>query len=46
METKVILVTGSSGLVGTAVQAILKEERKPDEEWVFVTSKDADLTWV
>ncbi|KAJ3238597.1 GDP-L-fucose synthase [Chytriomyces hyalinus] len=42
-----ILVTGSSGLVGQALQNIIANDveygQNPDEEWVFVTSKDADL---
>ncbi len=44
MEKKVILVTGGSGLVGKAIEAVVKEEQKDDEEWFFATSKDADLT--
>ncbi|KAI8610492.1 hypothetical protein BC830DRAFT_1145541 [Chytriomyces sp. MP71] len=44
-----ILVTGSSGLVGKAIQKVVntcpdaRYARKEDEEWIFVTSKDADL---
>ncbi|XP_069685581.1 GDP-L-fucose synthase [Periplaneta americana] len=44
VEKKVILVTGGSGLVGQAIQIIVKEEKRPDEEWIFVASKDADLS--
>jgi len=54
MSTKptqsVVLVTGGTGLVGSAIQHIIKTEpvgsrfgRREDETWVFVTSKDADL---
>lgn len=43
--TKRILVTGGSGLVGKAIQQIVNTENKSDEEeWIFVNSKDADLT--
>ena len=41
---KIILVTGGSGLVGKALHKVVEvEEQKPDEEWVFLTSKDGDL---
>ncbi|XP_045154547.1 GDP-L-fucose synthase isoform X2 [Echinops telfairi] len=40
-----ILVTGGSGLVGRAIQKVVAEGAGlPGEEWVFVSSKDADLT--
>jgi len=39
-----ILVTGGSGLVGNAIQKVLKEgEQRPGETWVFLSSKDGDL---
>ncbi|XP_035504757.1 GDP-L-fucose synthase isoform X2 [Scophthalmus maximus] len=40
-----VLVTGGSGLVGQAIQHVVKEERgaKEGEEWIFLSSKDADL---
>ena len=40
----VVLVTGGSGLVGSAVNEFIAE-RLPhtDERWVFASSKDADL---
>ena len=43
---KVVLVTGGTGLVGKAVEWVIQDEKdKPgDERWVFVGSKDADLT--
>ena len=42
-EKKKVLVTGSSGLAGSAVQHLVKEEQAEDEEWIFLTSKDANL---
>eukprot|EP00878_Enallax_costatus_P008572 GHUV01008961.1.p1 GENE.GHUV01008961.1~~GHUV01008961.1.p1 ORF type:complete len:192 (+),score=34.97 GHUV01008961.1:194-769(+) len=43
MSEKVVLVTGGTGLVGKAVEYITQHEGAPDERWVFVGSKDADL---
>lgn len=43
---KVILVTGGSGLVGTAIKKIIEEDKRPDEKWIFVGSKDANLWYV
>lgn len=43
-KPKRILVTGGSGLVGKAIEKVVKDgEGRPDEEWIFVASKDADL---
>jgi hypothetical protein len=43
-EEKIILVTGGTGLVGKAIEKIVKEEEKRDDEtWIFVSSKEADL---
>lgn len=46
----VILVTGGTGLVGYALKHVIDTEpvgsrfgRRPDETWVFIGSKDADL---
>ena len=51
-----ILVTGGHGLVGKALQKVLQQKdikndtngysfmKLPHEEWIFVSSKDADLT--
>ncbi|KAJ3167388.1 GDP-L-fucose synthase [Geranomyces variabilis] len=45
-----VLVTGGSGLVGSALQHVVNTEvelrfqKRANENWVFVTSKDADLT--
>ncbi|XP_029841194.2 GDP-L-fucose synthase [Ixodes scapularis] len=41
---KVILVTGGTGLVGKAIEKVVCDEKRPDEKWIFVSSKDADLT--
>ena len=44
-QKKKILVTGGSGLVGMAIKKMSEtEERREDEEWIFLSSKDADLT--
>lgn len=41
----VILVTGGTGLVGQAIKWFVEEAggKKENEEWVFLSSKDADL---
>lgn len=41
---KKVLVTGGSGLVGRAIESIVRAENPQDEEWIFCGSKDADLT--
>ncbi len=47
METskeKRIMVTGGSGLVGKAIQeALEKGEKRDNETWIFLGSKDGDL---
>jgi len=43
MEKKVILVTGGSGLVGKGIQTIVNSDKREDEEWIFLSSKDANL---
>ena len=44
VEHKVIFVTGGSGLVGQALQEIVAtEEKRPDETWIFISSKDGDV---
>ena len=43
MERKVILVTGGSGLVGKGIQTALSTDKREEEEWIFLSSKDADL---
>jgi len=42
-DKKVVLVTGGSGLVGSAIREVIEAEKPADEEWVFASSKDADL---
>lgn len=37
------MVTGGSGLVGKAIQAVVDSEQPKDEIWIFLSSKDADL---
>jgi len=43
----VIMVTGGSGLVGEAIREVVREEREQKlhtrDQWIFLTSKDADL---
>ncbi|XP_074650720.1 GDP-L-fucose synthase-like [Tubulanus polymorphus] len=42
---KVIIVTGGNGLVGSAIKTIVDtEEKLPNEKWVFLSSKDGDLS--
>ncbi|BFZ10087.1 hypothetical protein BsWGS_13126 [Bradybaena similaris] len=43
-DKKIILVTGGTGLVGKGIEAAVEREgKRDDEEWHFVSSKDADL---
>jgi FlaA1/EpsC-like NDP-sugar epimerase len=43
---KVIMVTGGTGLVGHAVRVIAEsEEKRENEQWVFLSSKDGDLRY-
>lgn len=39
----VIMVTGGTGLVGSALQAVVAEQAVSNETWVFLSSKDGDL---
>jgi len=43
-EKNVILVTGGTGLVGQAIRQMSEKEKLDNEEWVFLSSKDGDLT--
>ena len=44
MGGKKVLVTGGTGLVGRAIRKIVEtEEKRDDEKWVFLSSKDCDL---
>lgn len=38
-----VLVTGGTGLVGKAIEAVVNEENVSNETWYFASSKDADL---
>ncbi len=40
-----VLVTGGGGLVGRAIERVVKEEGggREGEEWIFLSSKDANL---
>ena len=38
-EKKVVLVTGGSGLVGSGIKAVVEEEARTNETWVFLSSK-------
>ena len=45
MSNKIkILVTGGTGLVGSAVQALVKAGKWSDCEFIFSSSSAADLT--
>lgn len=46
MSQKVILVTGGSGLVGQAIRTVVEGEKKENEVWIFLSSKDGDLRYV
>ena len=41
---RVVLVTGGTGLVGRALQEEVKGQGSRGETWVFVGSKECDLT--
>ena len=43
MSKAVILVTGGSGLVGKAIEAVVSVEARENESWVFLSSRDGDL---
>lgn len=45
-EKKIILVTGGSGLVGKAIQKVTKENPRANEQYIFLSSKDADLKYL
>lgn len=42
-NNSVILVTGGSGLVGQAIKNYTDKNSEPNEEWIFLSSKDGDL---
>merc|ERR1712216_1104665 len=41
---KVIMVTGGTGLVGSAIREVIEAENNAEEKWVYLSSKDGDLT--
>jgi GDP-L-fucose synthase len=50
MSKQVVLVTGGTGLVGSALRHTIETEpvgsrfgRLEGEEWIFLSSKDGDL---
>ena len=45
-EQKKILVTGGSGLVGSALFELVKKEKFENEEFIFISSNDCDLMFV
>ena len=42
-KQSVILVTGGSGLVGSAIKNYIEETKPEKESWIFLSSKDGDL---
>lgn len=42
-EQMVIVVTGGSGMVGHALKKVTEEDSRPNEKWIFLSSKAADL---
>lgn len=42
-EPIVVLVTGGTGLVGKAIEAVVNESPVPNESWIFLSSKEGDL---
>lgn len=45
-EQMVVVVTGGTGTVGMGLQQVIKETNPPNEKWIFLGSKDADLMQV
>lgn len=42
---KKVLITGGTGLVGSAIRHVVEQEAVTDEKWIFCSSKDADLRY-
>lgn len=38
-----VLVTGGTGLVGSAIRHVVEQQPVDGDEWIFCSSKDADL---
>lgn len=45
-EEEIILVTGGTGLVGKAIENVVSKDRKENEKFIFLSSKDGDLRFV
>lgn len=41
--SKKVLVTGGTGLVGSAIKRIVEQNPFEGEDWIFCNSKDANL---
>lgn len=44
VEKKVILVTGGTGLVGSAIRKVVQDDKNENETFIFLSSKDLDLS--
>ena len=44
-DKKIILVTGGSGLVWSAIKDLVKDLKNDNEEYMFLSSKDGDLSY-
>jgi GDP-L-fucose synthase len=42
-DKSIVMVTGGSGLVGSAIKDYVTANPHEKEEWVFLSSKDGDL---
>ncbi|KAL3271553.1 hypothetical protein HHI36_022030 [Cryptolaemus montrouzieri] len=42
-SSKIILVTGGTGLVGKAIEELVTSQKRENEKWIFLSSKDANL---
>jgi GDP-L-fucose synthase len=47
-DKKIVLVTGGTGLVGSAIKYVVEQEKNENknEEFIFLSSKDVDLTYM
>lgn len=41
---KRVLVTGGTGLVGQGIRIAMEKDKHENEQFIFLSSKDADLT--
>ena len=42
-EGVTVMVTGGSGLVGRALEEVVRGDPQPNEKWIFLSSEDGDL---